>query len=156
MENSVTPSCFHHSSDATRRSRFCVKSPMSVIRSRRSISKHRSNCNDLNPPSARKTVAWRMNGGGERGRRKKTSKQIFIPRGNRRRKKVGRGDMSAFRKAGRHVSRAVISFFMADYAGYPSLIQRERRPRNIWPGDLIYTGIKMSLLPLSPLPSRAT
>lgn len=29
----------------------------------------------------------------------------------------------------------------------PSLIQRERRPRNIWPGALIYTGIKMSRSP---------
>lgn len=32
---------------------------------------------------------------------------------------------------------------------YPSFIQRERRPRNIWAGGLIYTGIKMSPMPPS-------
>lgn len=57
---------------------FCVKSPMSVIRSRRSISEHRSNCDDLNPPSARKTVARRMNGEG--GGKKDVETNLHSPR----------------------------------------------------------------------------
>ncbi|KAF7382860.1 hypothetical protein HZH66_013262 [Vespula vulgaris] len=47
-------------------------------------------------------------------------------------------------RPGRHVSRAVISFFMINNGGVPSVPLTLLYPRNIWEG-LIYTGIKMSL-----------
>lgn len=101
--NSVTP--FH----VVRRF-GCVKSPMSVILSCRSISERRSNCNDLNPPSARETVA-RTNGGAKRCRNKSSFPAKIGREGKSRRR------YECVPQAGRHVSRAVISFFMAGYAG---------------------------------------
>lgn len=72
---------------------------------------------------------------------KKMSKQIFIFPRKSGEKDGRRGDMTALHGPGRHVSRAVISFFMGGYGpGYTlRSFTFKPRPRNIWPGGLIYT-----------------
>lgn len=109
---------------------------MSVILPAVSISvSTRSNCDDLNQPrdpdvSGVAKRSWKWNGGmGEWKLGKKMSKQIFIFPRKSGRKKTGA------EAAGRHVSRAVISFFMAGYT-LPSfssnLVQRAIFGREAW------------------------
>lgn len=113
---------------------------MSVILPAVSISvSTRSNCDDLNQPRDPDVTgvakrSWKWNGGmGEWKLGKRMSKQIFIFPRKSGRKKTG---AEAIRTtAGRHVSRAVISFFMAGYT-LPSfssnLVQRAIFGREAW------------------------